>query len=290
MARPSLTTERLWVRPVREEDAGELHVAYADADALQWWHRSPSVTIADTDEAVRALVHVDAAQFAIGVHGDGTVLGHVGFVNGLEADGHAGFGYLLRRAVWGRGYVTEASRAVLGWGFDVVGVARAELWFHRDNWRSIHVARALGAIRRGETTVGAIYGLTAEQWRGEPDPAPLHLGAEPILRVTDVAAAVRWWVDVLGFRAGFTWGDPPTHAGVLADPGWSGLHRVQLTQRPAEEAGGSTVYVPVGSGLLDALAERAVVAGATVVEPLGDRPWGRESALADPDGNRIRLG
>jgi RimJ/RimL family protein N-acetyltransferase/uncharacterized glyoxalase superfamily protein PhnB len=287
---PSLTTERLWVRPLQESDAADLHVAYTDADALRWWHRAPSVAMADTEDAVRALVHVDAAQFAFGLAGDATVLGHVGFVNGLEPDGHAGFGYLARRAAWGRGYVTEAARAVLGWGFDVVGVARAELWVHRDNVRSIGVATRLGAVRRGETSVGAIYGLTAEQWRGEADPAPLHLGAEPILRVTDVAAAVRWWVDVLGFRAGFTWGDPPTHAGVLADPGWSALHRVQLSQRPADEAGGSTVYIPVGRGALDALAARAVAAGATVVEPLGDRPWGREIELADPDGNRVRLG
>jgi RimJ/RimL family protein N-acetyltransferase/catechol 2,3-dioxygenase-like lactoylglutathione lyase family enzyme len=286
---PSLTTERLWVRPLRVEDASDLQAAYTDADALRWWHHPPSTTPSDTEDAVRRLVHVDAAQFAIGADGDDTVLGHVGFVNGLEADGHAGFGYLLRRAAWHQGYATEAGRAVLGWGFDVVGIARAELWIHRDNQPSIGVATRLGALRRGETEVGLVYGVTAEQWRGAGDPVPLHLGAEPILRVTDVAAAVRWWVEVLGFRAGFTWGDPPTHAGVLGHPGWSGVHRVQLTQRPADEAGGSTVYVPVGVSL-DRLAARAVAAGATVIEPLGPRPWGREIELADPDGNRVRLG
>ena len=31
-----------------------------------------------------------------------------------------------------------------------------------------------------------------------------------------MTAAVDWWVDVLGFRSGFTCGDPPTHAAVLA--------------------------------------------------------------------------
>lgn len=49
------------------------------------------------------------------------------------------------------------------------------------------------------------------------------------------------------------------------------------------------VYVPVAD--VDALAERAVTAGATVVTPLGDRPWGgREIELTDAAGNRIRLG
>lgn len=44
-------------------------------------------------------------------------------------------------------------------------------------------------------------------------------------------------------------------------------------------------------GRADAAADRALAAGATVVTPLGLRPWGvREIELADLDGNRIRLG
>lgn len=289
MPLPELATERLWVRPLRADDAGDLHELYADTEAMRYWHHGPSTTVADTERAVRALVHVDAGQFAVGLAGDATVLGHVGYVNGLDADGHAGFGYGFRRTAWGRGMAAEAARAVLAWGFDVVGIARAELWIQRENARSVRLAERLGALRRSEGTIGLIYGLTASQFRGEADRAPAHFAAEPILAVTDVAGAVRWWGDVLGFRVGFVYGDPPTHAGVLADPGWTGRGRVQLTQRPPEECGGAMVYVPVAD--VDALAARAVAAGADVVTPLGDRPWGvREIELADPAGNRIRLG
>jgi [ribosomal protein S5]-alanine N-acetyltransferase len=286
---PHLTTERLWVRPLQAEDAGDLHELYADGEAMRYWHHARSTAPADTERAVRALVQVDAGQFAVGRSGETTVLGHVGFVNGLEAQGHAGFGYGFRRSAWGRGIAAEAARAALRWGFDVVGIARAELWIQRDNGRSVRLAERLGAVRRSEGPMGLIYGLTAEQFRGEGDPAPAHFAAEPILAVPDVVAALRWWVDVLGFRVGFVHGDPPTHAGMLADPGWTGRGRVQLTLRPPPECGGAMVYVPVSD--VDASAERAVTAGATVVSPLGDRPWGvREIELADPSGNRIRLG
>lgn len=289
MPLPELTTDRLWVRPLREDDAGDLHELYADAEAMRYWHHGPSATVAGTERAVRALVHVDAGQFAVGLSGDAVVLGHVGYVNGLEAGGHAGFGYGFRRSAWGQGIAAEATRAVLAWGFDVVGIARSELWIQRDNARSVRLAERLGAVRRSEGPMGLIYGLTASQHRGEGDPAPAHFAAEPILAVADVAGGVRWWVDVLGFRVGFVYGEPPTHAGVLADPGWTGRGRVQLTQRPPAECGGAMVYVPVAD--VDALAERAVTAGATVVTPLGDRPWGgREIELTDAAGNRIRLG
>lgn len=289
MPLPELTTERLWLRPLRDDDAGDLHEMYTDAEAMRYWHIGASRSRADTERAVGMLRHVDAAQFAVGRVGDPVVLGHVGFVNGLEGDGHAGFGYGFRRAAWGQGIAAEAAHAVLQWGFDVVGIARAELWIQRDNARSVRLAERLGAVRRSEGTMGLIYGLTAEQFRGEADPAPAHFAAEPILAVPDVSAALRWWVDVVGFRVGFVYGDPPTHAGVLADPGWTGRGRVQLSQRPPAECGAAMVYVTVA--VVDASAARAVAAGASVITPLGDRPWGgREIELADPAGNRIRLG
>jgi hypothetical protein len=38
---PSLTTERLWVRPLRVEDASDLHAAYSDADEHHHDDRTP---------------------------------------------------------------------------------------------------------------------------------------------------------------------------------------------------------------------------------------------------------
>jgi ribosomal-protein-alanine N-acetyltransferase len=284
VTRPDLETDRLWLRPLRADDAEDLHAAYADAECVRYWHHPPTTTVDETRHWIELLV-AGEDHWAFGVHGDRTVLGYTGFVNGLEREGHAGFGYLSVRSSWGNGFVAEASRPALGFGFDTVGIARAELWIERAHVRSVRVAEKLGCLRRADGPT-LVYGVTAEQWRGEPDPPPLHLGAEPILGVRDVTGAVRWWVDVLGFRAGFTWGDPPTHAAVLGGPGWRGAPRVQLTRRDDPQP--ATVYVAVTD--LEAIAARAVAAGATVVEPLGHRPWGREIELADPDGHRIRIG
>lgn len=50
---------------------------------------------------------------------------------------------------------------------------------------------------------------------------------------------------------------------------------------------GAQVGFEVGS--LDEIHERVSAAGADVVEPPTDRPWGRAATYADPSGNLVQL-
>jgi uncharacterized glyoxalase superfamily protein PhnB len=48
---------------------------------------------------------------------------------------------------------------------------------------------------------------------------------------------------------------------------------------------GGAVSFYIEAGDLQAEYERATAAGATIVDPIGERPWGQsEFVLADPDG------
>lgn len=292
MTLPELATERLWLRPLAIGDAGDLHAVFGDPVCMRFWHRPIATTPDDSRRYVQDMLDHDAGNWAIGCHGSAAVKGFVGFVNGLEPGGHAGFGYAIRRDEWGRGLVVEAARAALDHGFGAIGIARTELWIQRENGQSIRVAEKLGCTRRSIAALdyergpvlSAVHGITAEVWGGQPEVAPLHLSVEPILAVSDVGRALAWWRDVLGFRVDFAVGEPPTHARLLADPGWTAGPGVQLTL--ADPAGGGRVFITVGREL-DELAARAA---GQVVTPLGVRPWGmREVELADDDGNRIRL-
>jgi RimJ/RimL family protein N-acetyltransferase/predicted enzyme related to lactoylglutathione lyase len=292
---PALETPRLWLAPLATDHAADLHELFGDGEAMRYWHHGPAASPAASAEIVRRMIAADAATWAFGERGSGTALGETGFVNGLEAGGHAGFGYSLRRAAWGHGFTAEAARAALDWGFREIGVARAELWIHRDNRRSRRVAEKLGCSQRaqtlfnhrGELAVRTVYGVTAEEWRGEPECAG-HYGVEPVLAVRDVARAVAWWVDVVGFRSAFAYGEPPTYAIVAGSPGWHGTTGVHLSLRPDDEAGRGVVDVTVADA--DAAASRARAHGATVVDGPTDFPWGRRQVeLADPDGNHVRI-
>jgi catechol 2,3-dioxygenase-like lactoylglutathione lyase family enzyme len=105
----------------------------------------------------------------------------------------------------------------------------------------------------------------------------------PSLPVSDVLAAADFYAKKLGFRLGFTWGDPPTIAGV-------NLGHVQVfLERGTPNPEGCAVYFVVGDA--DALYEFQRANGVEVAGPPEDRPWGlRDYAVRDLHGYRLVFG
>jgi RimJ/RimL family protein N-acetyltransferase len=58
-------------------------------------------------------------------------------------------GYWVRAGYTGRGYVTEACRAITAAAFDVLGAARVEIRCHDANVRSWRVAERAGFVLEG---------------------------------------------------------------------------------------------------------------------------------------------
>jgi ankyrin repeat protein len=108
--------------------------------------------------------------------------------------------------------------------------------------------------------------------------------AVPILSVTDMRASLDYYVDKLGFKKKWEWGDPPDFACVARD-------EVELflslgTQRVAA---GSWISIFVQD--VDALYEDYKQRGAIIRQPPTEYPWGmREMNVEDLDGHRFRLG
>ena len=107
----------------------------------------------------------------------------------------------------------------------------------------------------------------------------------PSLQVPDVAAAVDFYTERMGFALGFTApeGGPPTIAGV-------NLGEVQVFLESGTPApSGTAVYFVVGNA--DELFEAQRSQGVEVVEQPGDRPYGlRDYAVRDPYGYRLAFG
>lgn len=103
------------------------------------------------------------------------------------------------------------------------------------------------------------------------------------LAVGDVLAAVDFYVQRLGFTLGFTWGQPPTFAGVMLD-------RVQLfLQQGKPSPDGGSVYFHVGDA--DALFDFHRAGGVEVVVEPGDREYGiRDYTVRDLYGNALTFG
>src|SRR5882724_7353281 len=105
----------------------------------------------------------------------------------------------------------------------------------------------------------------------------------PSLSVADVGAAVDFYTTKLGFSLGFTWGEPPTIAGV-------NLGKVQIfLEQGTPSPKGCSVYFVVGNA--DELYEFHRANGVDVLEPPADRDYGlRDYAVRDLHGYRLSFG
>jgi catechol 2,3-dioxygenase-like lactoylglutathione lyase family enzyme len=103
------------------------------------------------------------------------------------------------------------------------------------------------------------------------------------LPVSDVLAAADFYTKKLGFWQSFTWGDPPTMAGV-------NLGDVQIfLEKGTPNPRGCSVYFVVGDA--DELYEFQRANGVEIVEPPGDRHYGlRDYRVRDLHGYLLAFG
>jgi RimJ/RimL family protein N-acetyltransferase len=157
-ARPDLPiqTDRLRFRAWTDEDAVALHEIYRDAETMRFIG-STGQPAADLDATRRAL---DALRRHEALHGftlwpiderDGDRV--IGLAGLLWVEGHGPeveAAYLVRRDRSGRGYATEALRAVLGLAHGSLGLERVVALAYPENDASRRVMEKAGMRADGE--------------------------------------------------------------------------------------------------------------------------------------------
>jgi [ribosomal protein S5]-alanine N-acetyltransferase len=95
-------------------------------------------------------------------------IGHFGPMQWLHADEVELTWSLWTPAAEGRGYATEAARAMQDWAFGELGIRTARAEVHRDNHASHAIARRLGGQIRPDRAPawfadGAVYGFAHQE-------------------------------------------------------------------------------------------------------------------------------
>ena len=108
-------------------------------------------------------------------------------------------------------------------------------------------------------------------------------GQATVLHVKDMAVALAYYRDKLGFAVSFTWEDPPRY--VCLCLGDVAIHLNSYVP----PAGWSHVCIFCKG--IDALYAQLVARAVTVEEPIADRPYGmRDFTVIDPEGHRLVFG
>jgi len=182
MTQPTLNTARLLLRPFAISDApdvqrlaGAREVAdttlniphpYEDGMAEQWIasHRA-------------GLENGTSVHFAVINQADNTLVGCVSLMCISVALTRVELGYWIGVAFWGNGFCTEASRAVLDYAFNDLGLNRVWAEHITRNPASGRVMQKLGMTYEGRLRQHTrkwgvpedveVYGLLRDEWRGD---------------------------------------------------------------------------------------------------------------------------
>lgn len=173
--RIALDTDRLRLEPIGPEHADGLWLATeASIGELRRWmfwaaETDPGSTRAFAEGAAEEWEEGVAYHFAI--RDDRGIAGAVGLEVPIPVRRLGELGYWVASDRAGRGYATEAGRAVVGFGLDTVGLYRIELRAGVENLGSQRVAEKLGFRREGTLRGGCplpdgaydgyLYGLLA---------------------------------------------------------------------------------------------------------------------------------
>ena len=149
---PTVTTERLLLRPWRDDDLDPFAGLNADARVMEFF---PKALDRAESDALAARIRAHFAQHGFGLWAV-EVPGAVNFAGfaGLSVptfEAHftpcVEVGWRMARAHWGRGYASEAAAASLAYAFDELGLSEVLSFTAPENTRSRRLMERVGMRR-----------------------------------------------------------------------------------------------------------------------------------------------
>ncbi|MEO0881449.1 MAG: GNAT family N-acetyltransferase [Pseudomonadota bacterium] len=149
---PTLTTDRLQLRPHTMDDLDVLIKLWADETFVRFIGRRPR-TEPEVWKTVQSMIGSWAllgyGYWVIETRPAGEFVGEIGFLEGLRpvSPAHTGTpeaGWGLSPDHWGKGYATEALEAALRWSDEIFPDKRSVCMIEEDHHASIRVAEKCG--------------------------------------------------------------------------------------------------------------------------------------------------
>lgn len=144
-----LRTPRLLLRKFRKTDAPDVFEWASDEETVRWLRFEAKKSV---DECVGSIVNIFWSRpgfYAIELRETGKCIGGISLR--LKPDHEkAKFGYVLNRAFWNRGYMTEALSALLKLCFEELELNRVESTYYVGNEASGRVMEKAGLRREGQ--------------------------------------------------------------------------------------------------------------------------------------------
>ena len=175
---PIITTERLVLRWVSENDIDSLYEIFSDPQVMRYWATPPYTTREAAVQLQREIADGNESntmfKWGVALRDSDRLIGTTTLFNLNTDNGRAEVGYALGRAHWGKGYMNEALNGLLAQAFDVMNLRRLEADVDPRNTASIRTLERLGFQKEGylrerwhvagEIQDALFYGLLRREW------------------------------------------------------------------------------------------------------------------------------
>ena len=174
-----IETERLILRPLTQEDAAAVFAWAGDEEVVRYM----AYPVYAAEEKVREWLSSLQAEetelhFGFVRKEDGKLIGSGSIGPDARREGFWGFGYNFRRDCWGKGYATEAAKAMIAFAGERFGVRKFSSSHVEQNRASGRVIEKCGLrfVRYGEfRKLDGSCRMRSMEYEGElpaPDSAP----------------------------------------------------------------------------------------------------------------------
>jgi RimJ/RimL family protein N-acetyltransferase len=177
-----VSTERLVLRPWQTGDFEAIHAIHSSAEVtrfIPWGPRGEADTRATLARRAQRRVLAedgDGIAFAVALRDGADVIGELSLTLASREHEDAEIGFLFLPDHHGRGYGSEAVRALIALAFEGVGLHRVHGRADSRNTASLRLMERLGMRREahfvenerleGEWTDEVVYGMLRREWRG----------------------------------------------------------------------------------------------------------------------------
>ena len=149
------TTKRLKISAISENDISDIHKMNSFEKVAAFNTIGIPNTITDTEKMLQPVLedksHADRSVFGWTIRSlaDNGFIGMVGMNLSSKRFRMAEIHYSIIPYFWGNGYATEAAKAVINFGFEILKLHRIEAGVATENFHSIKVLEKAGMTREG---------------------------------------------------------------------------------------------------------------------------------------------
>lgn len=153
-----IVTNRLIIRDHQEDDIYAMHKLLSDEKTMFYLPEIRTSNIDETKDNLKVAIEEAKANdrskyfFAIINNDTQDYIGEIGFtkINEYTYGNVMNLGYFIKQEYWGKGIVTEASRAVINYAFNNLGTIKIETGCLVENKGSERVMKKLGMTKEAE--------------------------------------------------------------------------------------------------------------------------------------------